>query len=315
MQPEAQPPAGQQCMCQTRCATKKCSCKRQGNICGPQCHPGRACINTGSQKLAAMQSTAVIEVAEMNAVQEKKIWTVVGQISLSITDKDILTSNMWLNDRHIDAAQTILRNTYGIAGLESPTLQYTRTFTVHHLNPFVQILNHSGNHWMTVSTVGCQPATVKIYDSMHLLLSEDLEEIIADLLHTNSKDIKVNYMNVQIQKGGSDCGPLAIAFAAAICNGQKPELITFNQEMLRSELLKVFESKTLTTFPSKSEQRKATFDTQKIPIYCSCRQPEKGRSMVCCDECGEWYHRECSRISNKDWNSKKKPWVCPKCKN
>ncbi len=38
--------------------------------CGPQCHPGRACINTGSQKLAAMQSTAVIEVAEMNAVQE-----------------------------------------------------------------------------------------------------------------------------------------------------------------------------------------------------------------------------------------------------
>ncbi len=94
-------------------------------------------------------------------------------------------------------------------------------------------------------------------------------------------------MNVQIQKGGSDCGPLMIAFAAAICNGQKTELITFNQETLRSELLKVFESKTLTTFPSKSEQRKATFDTQKIPIYCSCRQPEKGRSMVCCDECGE----------------------------
>ncbi len=93
-----------------------------GHICGPQCHPGRACINTGSQKLAAMQSTAVIEVAETNAVQEKKIWTVVGQISLSITDKDILISNMWLNDRHIDAAQ---RNTYGIAGLESPTLQYT----------------------------------------------------------------------------------------------------------------------------------------------------------------------------------------------
>ncbi len=28
---------------------------------------GRACINTGSQKLIAMQSTAVIEVAEMNA--------------------------------------------------------------------------------------------------------------------------------------------------------------------------------------------------------------------------------------------------------
>ncbi len=68
MQPEAQPPAGQQCICQTRCATKKCSCKRQGDMCGPQCHPGRACINTGSQKLAAMHSTAVIEVAETNAV-------------------------------------------------------------------------------------------------------------------------------------------------------------------------------------------------------------------------------------------------------
>ncbi len=71
MQPEAQPPAGQQCMCQT-VPQRNVHANGRVTLFGPQCHPGRACINTGSQKLAAMQSTAVIEVAETNAVQEKK---------------------------------------------------------------------------------------------------------------------------------------------------------------------------------------------------------------------------------------------------
>ncbi len=70
MQPEAQPPAGQQCMCQT-VPQRNVHANGRVTLFGPQCHLGRACINTGSQKLAAMQSTAVIEVKRMQYRRKK----------------------------------------------------------------------------------------------------------------------------------------------------------------------------------------------------------------------------------------------------
>ena len=33
------------CKCRTRCATRKCPCKREGVLCGQYCHPGKGCCN------------------------------------------------------------------------------------------------------------------------------------------------------------------------------------------------------------------------------------------------------------------------------
>ena len=74
----------------------------------------------------------------------------------------------------------------------------------------VQIL-HSGNHWLTISTV-------RVYDSLHQTLPHSIKMQDAALLNTKDEKIVVHYANVQQQKNFSDCGLFAIAFAMSICN-------------------------------------------------------------------------------------------------
>ena len=84
-------------------------------------------------------------------------------------DRDVLLSGKWLNDRHITTSQRLLHQQHPyVAGLQDTMLQMTRTFDVHKNRPFVQCLNLGGYHWKTVSTAGCVPGSVKVYDSMHL---------------------------------------------------------------------------------------------------------------------------------------------------
>ena len=45
----------------------------------------------------------------------------------------------WLDDEHISAAHDLLQQQHpNVSGLQSSTLQYTRTFDVHKDKPFVQ---------------------------------------------------------------------------------------------------------------------------------------------------------------------------------
>lgn len=62
-----------------------------------------------------------------------------------------------------------------------------------------------------VSTVGCAANTINVYDSMNLQLSSTNEKVVADILRCNEKEISVNYVQVQYQSGGSDCGLFALA--------------------------------------------------------------------------------------------------------
>ena len=137
-----------------------------------------------------------------------------------------------------------------MSGLEPPILQYTQTFDVHHNREFIQILNLANNHWITVSTVGCVPGVVNVYDSLQLGLSTSVKRTIANLLHTNKPTIVVQQARMQLQSGGSDCGLFAVATATAICTGQNPENIQFNQRLMRQHLLKCLEEKLLLPFRS-----------------------------------------------------------------
>ena len=50
-------------------------------------------------------------------------------------------------------------------GLQNTLLGCTLSFNVIK-NEFVQVLHSGGNHWLTVSTIGCKPSVVKVYDSL-----------------------------------------------------------------------------------------------------------------------------------------------------
>ena len=86
--------------------------------------------------------------------------------------RSILENNQsWLNDNIINAAQTLLKSKYGTPGLQNTVLAAALQGCIVGGEEFVQVLNSGGNHWLTISTIGCPYSTVNIYDSMHVLHS------------------------------------------------------------------------------------------------------------------------------------------------
>ena len=96
-------------------------------------------------------------------------WQKVGCTTLTEEDKSVLFSSRWLNNRLIHAAQQLMKagkNLLHVGLLQNPLLGQNLSFNVGG-NEFVQILHSGGNHWVTVSTVGTQCPTVRVYDSLH----------------------------------------------------------------------------------------------------------------------------------------------------
>ena len=92
--------------------------------------------------------------------------------SIGNTGKLVLTvlkENFWLSDEHIDHAQWLIGKQYpGTNGLHSVLAFESKTVKVQQgLANFVQVLNISGDHWVTVSNIGCDVNHIKVYDSFH----------------------------------------------------------------------------------------------------------------------------------------------------
>ena len=64
----------------------------------------------------------------------------------------------------------------------------------------VQILHSGGNHWITVSIIGCtSPSTLRVYDSPgRTIILLDTKKQIAAILHSPDEEIKLEYANVQV---------------------------------------------------------------------------------------------------------------------
>ena len=109
------------------------------------------------------------EIIDLSHVQSEKHlpvpWINVAQITLYTSDRDVIATGEWLNDKHLHAAQYLLQ-------------QHTNSFYVQGHREFVQCLHLRSSHWITVSTVGLSPNTVEVFDSMDL----QLIKIIAGLL-------------------------------------------------------------------------------------------------------------------------------------
>jgi len=181
---------------------------------------------------------------------------------------------------------------------------------------FVQILNKSDYHWFTISTIGCKPGVVNIYDSASKHTVYRNKEEIAAILNTSRDSVTLQYMNVQHQYGGSDCGLFALAFATALCTSTDPTACTFDQGQMRAHFLSCLEKGQIDQFPFKERRpisrpvKLETFD-----IHCHCRMPDnqKERMILCSGTCKQWYHDTCERIDENIWKSRRQ-WFCRNCK-
>ena len=78
-----------------------------------------------------------------------------------------------------------------LGSLQSPLLGQTLHFDVT-LEEGVQIL-HSGNHWLTISTVGTRHPSVRVYDSLRQTLPHSIKMQVAALLNTKEEEIVVHH--------------------------------------------------------------------------------------------------------------------------
>ena len=79
---------------------------------------------------------------------------------------------------------------------------------------FVKILRTGSDHWVCISSLGCMPGMVNVYDSFYNdVISQEIEEQANDLL--GGRLISLDYVPVQQQINGSDCRVFSIAFATS----------------------------------------------------------------------------------------------------
>ena len=128
-------------------------------------------------------------------------WTKIHGLTLSKNNRDIILDGEWLNDKLIHAAQLLMKydgDLLPLGSLQNPLLGDTLQFSVAG-NESIQILHSGGSHWVTISTVGTNHPTVKVYDRLYKSLPWSTKEQIAALLHTKEKAINSEYVNVQVR--------------------------------------------------------------------------------------------------------------------
>ena len=143
---------------------------------------------------------------------------------------------------------------------------------------------------------------------MYYTTSTTTQSQIAAITCCPDTSITLKVEKTQFQKGGSDCGLFAIAFATDLCHGNNP-----GQLELRSHLLECLRLKKMTPFPSQLH-RPGRPQTEHIRVYCSCHLLDDGKEkMAACDRCAEWYHISCENIPKAVFKNSGTFWICSKC--
>ena len=135
--------------------------------------------------------------------------------------KTIRKDGKWLSDEHINHAQALLANQCAhIDGFQAVSVfcpegcQNVGTPK----KEFIQIMNVTGDHWTTVSNVGCGNDEAMVYDSLYEDFSPSVKpkflKQMAYMVQPTSQNITLWWGDIQKQKGSDDCG----LFAICCCN-------------------------------------------------------------------------------------------------
>ncbi|KAI6660178.1 Gag-pol fusion protein [Oopsacas minuta] len=186
----------------------------------------------------------------------------VHNLYLSPTDELEILNGLWLTDKHIVAAQKLLKNQHPLTnGLEDPLMLAEKLSYKSTSISFVQIVNLGRTHWVCVSSFNCLPGIVDVYDSIPAcsLGSLSLRKQVASIIKATERSFELHFVETQRQSGGTDCGLFSIAFATALCQGIDPHTCSFDQTQMRIHLHSCLEQLNMTLFPSsKKPRRKCT---------------------------------------------------------
>ena len=242
-----------------------------------------------------------------------------------ITGNDIFHSNMntqerelvmgetddgWISDLIIDYSQTYMKylnkDIYGLEDVVNVGLMNIERLP--YLRPCIQIINTDvegkGNHWICLSTVNCDPATIEVFDSggtTHLRYP-----CIKAICHLLPRDmtvdtLKLKMVPVQLQTNGNDCGVFAIANALSLVHGVHPSEVDYNISEMRDHLKNSIENRDFSElFPHVPNTTRDSNNcvTKTERIKCICRMPDDGLYFEC-TQCGKDFHSQCVGIVYK----------------
>ena len=211
------------CRCQGPCG-KNCFCVKNNLKCSSHCHPSKTCRNVESKPF----------------------------VKPTLEDRKIVGDGKELTDKHMYAAQHLLKKRFphNHGFCDTLMLQTTRTPEE---TPYIQIMHVNNNHWITIAANN--PAgPVEVYDSLNAKrLSEDT---LKSINRYHGSSCTVQLMNMQQQKGSTDCGLFAIATATSLCFGDDPTMILYTQDDLRQHLLDCLTAEDISPFPHEATQLK-----------------------------------------------------------
>ena len=239
---------------------------------------------------------------------ESPKWLEVHGITLYQTERDAFMGNDWLNDLHIHAAKSMIKNQFPhIFGLNTTLMQDSMSPLT---NGALQIIHIDSNHWVTTSTVNRESCDIVVYDPKHTSVSE---EILAKLVYTDKPTFSMKMARVTKQSGSCDCGLFAIAYITHIAFGLEPSNYVFDQSKMRTHFTQSLEKKLIEPFPILKEKRTTLSSTViDVEVHCYCRRPYNGQQMVQCNgDCHQWYHLEC--IKRAAAVQRKQKWFCRNC--
>jgi len=176
---------------------------------------------------------------------DPEMWLELDGAVLSHTDREILCNKGWLNDKHINYAQSLLKKQFPhLDGWKNTLLLHKEQKKI---KKGVQIIHTHGNHWMVASNVRSGDCEIEIFDSLYASVHKDTQNIIIYLFECTGIPV-LKMSETSKQEGVNDCGVFAIAAATALAFGSDP--VQVQQSCMRDHLLNCFESGTMSPFPT-----------------------------------------------------------------
>ena len=163
-----------------------------------------------------------------------RMWVKIGKFTLKAVHKNTLISGEWLNDYHINCAQTLLKQQFpSFGGLYSMIGQGKHFKRFPKDQDALQILFVAGNHWIAATTVNnIKDKEVLLYDSLYSTVTDEIKILLSQLIYTKHEHFVIKMANVIKQSGVSDCGVFVIAYITHIAFGLNPSLCVFAQSQM-----------------------------------------------------------------------------------
>ena len=193
-------------------------------------------------------------------------WITCCDVRLHAKYKRILSSpNAWMDDEIINysAAQSMLKQQHPlIGGFQSPTLGHHLATIYHQTQSLYRWLLSTatiGLHFQILAA-NHQPLRCSLYS----LGGKTTKRLVTDLMESREKEVTIGFVDLQEQKGASDCRLFALAFNLQWTRSSNTALYLKGHEKPP-----IREEGEMKPFPAFYERGHKQPGKQLIPIYCT----------------------------------------------